>query len=39
MREAGILGIWPGIAATEFQRYIVDSMRVGVAKQRTDSLA
>ncbi len=39
MRKAGVLGIWPGIAATEFKGLIVDGMRVGVAKQRTDSLA
>ena len=39
MREAGILGIRAGIAASEFQWYIVDGMRVGVAKQRAYSLA
>ena len=39
MREAGVLRIGAGIAAAEFQRHIIDGMRVGVTKQRADSLA
>ena len=38
MREAGVLGIRAGIAASEFEWYIIDGMRVGVTEQRADSL-
>src|ERR1700678_2736786 len=39
MRETGILRIRASVAAAEFQRHIVDGVRVGVTEQRGDPLA
>ena len=39
MRETRILRIRPSIAAAEFQRHIVDGMRIGITEQRADPLA
>src|ERR1700722_5941770 len=39
MRETGILRIRASVAAPEFQRHIVDGVRVGVTEQRGDPLA